>query len=98
MPKEKFIETLTELKALSDAMNNLNKAFKPFEPSFNQVSFGRYEALVVNTLSIAMNDKSDWISYFIYECDWGKKNRSVEIDKKPFKLTTLSNLYNLLTL
>lgn len=54
---------------------------------------------LVTLLATIFNDKPDWIGYYIYELDFGKKwkKEMVIIDKKDIKLKTHSDLYNLLT-
>lgn len=89
----KTIKGLQEMDKYTDA---LNTALKAFEPQFNFVSFGRYEALVVNTLKDAFDDKYNWIEYFIYDCEYGTKPKKVEIDGKKITLKTIKQLYNIL--
>ena len=98
MNKETFIKLMTELVSIKKAEDNLIKAFKKFEPEFNNISFGRYETLVVESLMFGMNDKYNWISYWVYDCDMGKKDKNVT-DKKGqnIPIKTLSNLYDLIT-
>jgi len=64
MTKKQFIKTMEGLLNIKKDEDNLNKAFKKFEPDFNYISFGRYEMLIVDTLKIAMDDDADWIEYF----------------------------------
>jgi len=100
MKKQIFIKLMTELIKLKKDENNLNKAFKKFEPDFNYITFGRYEALIVNTLKEAMNDKYDYISYWLYELDHGKeakKNTVTNENGKNIPIKTLNDLYNIIT-
>lgn len=100
MTKQKFKELMTELLEIKQAENNLNKAFKAFEPDFNYICFGRYETLVVNSIKEAMNDRYDWIGYWLYECDCGKEYKTYKVttkDGKHIPLKTLDDLYKLLT-
>ena len=98
MTKEQFIKLIKELVAIKKAEDNLNKAFKKFEPEFNYIGFGRYETLVVRALEFAMNDtQSQWISYWLYDCNCGKDAKIVQVKDNsgkniPFK--TVSDLYN----
>ena len=97
MNKETFIKLMTELVSIKKAEDNLNKAIKKFEPDFSRLSFGRYETLVVDSLKFGMNDENDWISYWIYDCDMGKRDMKVT-DKggQKIPIKTLSNLYDLI--
>ena len=97
MNKETFIKLMTELVSIIKDEDNLNTAFKKFEPEFNRISFSRYETLVVESLEFGMNDKDRWISYWIYDCDMGKEDRQVTSkDGKKIPIKTLTNLYNLI--
>lgn len=92
----KIIETLVEIKKDED---NLNKAFRKFEPDFNYICFGRYESLIVKTLETAMEDTSEWISYWLYELDCGmtwKKGCITDKEGKDIKLKTPEDLYDIL--
>jgi len=101
MNKVEFIKTMTKLILLKKDEGDLRTAFKKFDPDWCDISFGRYETLVVDTLKETMNDKSDWIGWWIYETDCGKKTkltnsvRSKTGKKLPCK--TLGDLYNIIT-
>ena len=45
-----------------------------------------------------MDDKDDWIGYFLWELDFGRKwkKHSVEINGKSVKLKSASDLWKLL--
>jgi len=98
MDKQEFIKLMTELVSIKKAEDNLNTAIRNFEPDFSFLCFGRYETLVVRSLELAMNDKFNWISYWLYECDMGRRDKNVT-DKKGqnIPIKTLSNLYNVIT-
>lgn len=95
MNKKEFIKLVSELVSIKQDEDNLNKALQKFEPDFNYICFGRYETLVVRALEFAMNDTSSWISYWLYDCDCGKKPMKVT-DKqgKRVPMKTISNLYD----
>lgn len=97
--RKKFITMIGELRMLKEAENNLNKAFKIFEPDFSYISFGRYETLVVQALEYAFDDKDSWISYFIYDLEFGKKWHKgcvTEKNGKDIPLKNANDLYNLI--
>jgi len=98
MKKDKFIKLMKELVAIKQDEDNLNKAFKKFEPDWNYLCFVRYETLVVNTLKEAMNDKYDWIGYFLYEryCKFTKKNIIHDSEGKNLPFRNYDDLYNLI--
>lgn len=44
------------------------------------------------------NDKNKWISYFVWECDLGKKPQDIYIDDIPvITLNSLERLYSIIT-
>ena len=54
---------------------------------------------LLRLLESAMQDSFDWIEYWLYELDCGRKYRSSsakDADGKPIKLKTIGNLYALL--
>jgi len=99
MNKKDFIKIVKELVALKKIEYCLNEAFRKFDSNFNYICFGRYEELVVKMLELAMNDTSEWISYWLYECDCGKYSKNKVKDKKGknIPLKTISDLYNCIT-
>lgn len=95
--KAQFIKIMEELISLKQDEEYLSKAFTKFEPQMNRISFYRQEELIVKLLKLYLDDKEDWISYFIYECDCGKNPMEVKVTKnnkiKKFKLKTLNQLW-----
>lgn len=87
---------MTELVSIKKDEDILNDVFKKFEPDFNYISFGRYETLVVRSLESAMEDTSGWISYWLYDCECGKKSLGKVTNKegKNIPMKTISNLYD----
>lgn len=97
MKKKEFIKLMKELVSLKKDEENLNKAFKKFEPDLNYIGFGRYETLVVRSLEFSVEDNSHWISYWLYDCDCGKREMKVtDKNGKKVPMKTLSDLYNLI--
>jgi len=96
MNKKTFIELMTELVSIKKAEDNLNDALKRFEPDFSRISHERYETLIVRSLKIAMNDKWNWISYWIYDCDMGKKDTKAVVNDEKMPLKSLSDLFNVI--
>ena len=66
----------------------------------NSVFYGFYEDVVVNLLIEVMNDKDEWISWWLYECDYGKdieKYAAIGPDNVEIDLSTPEKLYDFLT-
>jgi choline kinase len=98
LDKKTFTNLMKELLVLKEDEDNLNEAFKRFEPDFNYISFNRYESLIVKTLELTMEDDSEWIQYFLYERDAEFTNKKIITDKNGKKLPfrSFSDLYDLI--
>lgn len=95
MKKKEFIKIMRELVSLDKDVSNLNKAFKKLEPDFNYISFGRYETLIVNTIKIAVGDEGDWVSYWLYDMEQGKRDLGVwDKDGNKVDIRKLGDLYD----
>lgn len=61
---------------------------------------GEYESRYLELLKDVFNDDGDWISYWVYELDFGRKARKNSItdkDGRNIPIKTMKDLYNLLT-
>ena len=99
MDKTTFKKLMNEFIALRKDEDRLCNAMQKFDPDFGYFSLGRYETLFLQTMKEAMNDTSDWISYFVYDMSLGKdaKQKSVtDKNGKGIPIKTLDNLYNLI--
>ena len=103
--KELFVETITFLKERNDAMIKLNKMFtEEFEDSVFYPYF-KYEAQMLKVLAASFDyDEAiidEWISYFCFEMDFGRKYKpdeeyAWEKDGTPIKIGTPEELYDYL--
>ena len=99
MSKEVFVDTIKELQELDEATDGLNKELKKLDADFNYISFGEHMDLIMKLLRIAMNDEEcDWIGYYIYERDYGKKMKlgDIEYEGKKLNINTSAKLYDFL--
>jgi len=100
MNKETFIKLMTNYKELDIDINNVNIAMRKLDPDFGGFCISRVATAILEVLQAALDDKGDWISYYIYDLEWGtkyKKGCIKEKDGKNIPLKTLGDLYNLLT-
>lgn len=99
--KEYFIKTMQELQSLEKDIENVDKALKKLDPDFGGFYISRCTNLILDILKVAMNDKYEWIDYYIFELDWGSKWHPGTVTenkgKKDIKLKTLEDLYNYIT-
>ena len=92
--KQTFIKMIELIKEYTELSDTIRKA----SDGTISVNYDAYEAALVNLLEIVFNDKSDWISYFLYELDFGKryKDGMITDNDQNVKLATPEDLYNLL--
>lgn len=74
---------MNKLKILTDGLNALEQFFKEqekFENALRQISSGIVLELgnvfidrYIDTLSEALGDEGGWISWFVFDCKFGKK-------------------------
>ena len=99
LSKEVFVECINFMKDRSDAADKVNKVFTDgFEDSVFY-PYLRYETMMEKVLKDAMCDENDWISWFLYEMDYGrdvKLDSAAEEDGTPIDLTTPEKLYDFL--
>ncbi len=98
MTQKELQKTIERLFKFRRGVETLNKALKVFDPDFNFISFGEIEELIVDTLKIAMDDKYDWIGYFLYDLDGKFTKKCIFRDRngKNLPLRNFNDLYNLI--
>ena len=99
LSKEMFIKCINFMKERNDAIGKINKMLtEEFEDSIFYPYF-KYENMLSQVLKDVMQDKGDWITYFLYEGDYGrdlKPDSVIEIDGTPIDITTPEKLYDFL--
>lgn len=97
-------------KEFSDFMNHLeensrqneeavNALCKVFDSNFINTPSDRNESLIVSILQTIMQDDDDWISYYIYDLDFGKDYKDGMItnqDGSDCPLRNAEDLYDIL--
>lgn len=86
--KETFIKTMKALEKYNKESNDLTDALCTFSPEtdINFVMNFTLVNAVIDILKEQFDDAdSDWLTYFMYDCDYLKNDfcRSIEIDGKP---------------
>lgn len=78
-------------KEVNSALNKLNDDFYNFSSSYSVIT-------IVELLNFIFEDESDWLGYWLWELDFGKKYNegSVTLDGKNISLKTIEDLYNML--
>lgn len=92
---------MEDLQELFRIESDITDAFRKLDSDFNQISFGKFENLIVKLLEDVMKDESEWISWWIYEADFGNNTgiaNSVTADGgERFLLKNAGDLYDLIT-
>lgn len=103
MTLKDFTRHLNRLIELKKAQDDVERVMygSSLKDGFSGCLYGcnPYQDLVVNILQSAMEDKNDWIGYWLYDLEYGNKYKPGMIkdkNKKNIKLKTVNDLYNLL--
>lgn len=97
MTEELFIETIEALEEQRRIDQKCHEAFTVILP--NDYVSGYNNAAIFKQL-IKLIDKDDWVDYFVWELDFGRKYEEgmVRIHGEDFKLRTAKDLYKLVNL
>lgn len=71
--KKYFVKTMEELKEEVERQKEIEKGLKVLCPSSYISIENKLFDVIVNMLSEIMGDKSNDISYFIWDCEWGER-------------------------
>ncbi len=102
MDKKKFVECINDFKKSYDKWLVLSEhAQKHSEEFFNYPTFGMFD-LYIHLLEDIMDDEWNYISYYIWDLNFGKNGKeciTMDTDKGEVKisLTTPEELYDYLT-
>jgi hypothetical protein len=89
------MKKLVEYKKLDDDVREISKKIDP--DSYGISVFALFETTFVGLIKECVDDKYDWISYWLYECDCGKSDFVDSVKNKrgeKIPLRTLGNLYD----
>ena len=94
--KETFVNTMNKLQNLDKKLAAVDKALRALDPAFCSFYVTGIFDTAFDLLKEAMNDKDDWIGYFVYERDWLRdfKLGDVEVDGEPVKIYTWADVYD----
>lgn len=99
LTKKKFCEYINFIKERQDSELRVCKALNDEFIDANIFFYSKYESKLVELLKIIMQDKGDWIDYFIYELDFGKKwkvGTVTEKDGTSIDISDAEKLYDFL--
>lgn len=94
--KETFVNTMNKLRDLDRKMDAVDKAFKALGSDFCSFYVTGIFDTTFDLLKEAMNDKDNWIEYFVYERDWLRdfKLGDVEVNGEPVKIYSWGDVYD----
>lgn len=99
---EEFNRYMTALKDEEELQDKLTDAVSEYNRKQNMcihLVIPSQDHLIVDLLTKILDDKSKWISYWVYELDCGRKYKDGSITDKDgsvIKLKTIEDLWNLL--
>lgn len=99
MDKKTFIKLMTDFLFLLEDTELVHKSLKKLDPDWGGLFLTRHETLIVTLFEQAMGDTSQWIGYWLYELEQGKKwHKKCVTDKngKDVKLKTLNDLWDII--
>lgn len=99
MSREDFIKYMREIRKIVNQEHKIDKAFKEFDSDFGGFTLGNCVPLMLDILATAMNDTSEWISYYVYETDFATNSCADSVtdengNRIPFK--TYGDLYDMI--
>ena len=99
MTKEVFVETINFMKTRFDNEIIINNYLTAEFGDAIFYPYSHYEVQMIKVLEDVFDDTSEWISYFIYELDFGRKWKPgcVTEDGKDIPLSTPEQLYDMIS-
>ena len=96
MTKQDFCECMKLIKEQYDRCDKLNDDIYEIFGGGDKL----WDTLNVNTeieiLKKAMDDKDEWIEYYIYNCSWGSVDNDVRINGESVPFRTYEDLYDMI--
>jgi len=98
MSREDFKSLMEELLKLKEIEIEISNSMKKLDSDFCFFSLSRYEALVVKCLEKALDDKQEWISYFLYErnAKFTRKKVITDSNGKKIPFDNYDDIYDLI--
>ena len=99
MKEKVFVKIINGLEAEKNRQELLNKQLKIIISEDVQFFYlDKFVTEIVQALKDEFNDKDDWLSWWLYEKDFGKNKKLTATykNKKPIKLDTPEQIYKFL--
>lgn len=98
--KQVFLETMEAIKKQKASDDKRHELLCQALNSCLYIEDQQSQFLIPQTIELLahmVGDKSDLIDYFIYDCEFGKKDMTFKIDGVIFPLRTPNQLYKAIT-
>ena len=100
----KFVKIINELKAVRELQENIDELMSKAKDNINHDFMNaaslmiNHEDIVVELLEDIMDDDGGWISWWIYDCDFGENHTEIynNNDEVMADIKTAEDLYNYL--
>lgn len=96
-----FLDTIKTYQAINrDFSNKLEILLgKNDNYIFGAESYRDYQDTLIELLKYLMDDKENWIDYWIYDCDFGENNKKIikEPGNPVVEIVTVHTIYDKLT-
>ncbi len=102
LSEKDFCRVIDELEKLDDKIENMNSALSELSEvsyNFSGFLFDSHINLILNLLELITHDvETQWIKYYIYELNYGKKWKKgyITFDGEDIKLKNSKDLYKIL--
>lgn len=97
---EQLTDNLEFLKERHHQIDKINEALEDFNPDFPTYfpSDDIMETKLVESMERELGDICHWLSYYIYDCDFGQREDIAvwDEDDKPIPLKSIQDLLNLI--
>lgn len=95
---ERFLKALSDIKKFMDEQDELYYALKVISPSSTGVcEFGNdFIESYIKYIEDSFGDECNWLSWFIFENNFGREKRFVIIDEKKHIISSPKIFYNTL--
>lgn len=92
---KKFVEYMTPILEYNKEYNENASVLKILFPSSYVVPELGTKLLhsYIMLLQTFLSDKEEWISYFVYECGFGSKPKTVTVNKKEILIDSVEKLW-----
>ena len=102
--QQQFVKIIAKLKAADDLQNGIDELMQKSEDNIKNDFMNAsslqicHEDTVIELLEDMFDDVGEWICYWVYELDYGKKYTKgcAGVDDKPIDISTSEKLYDFL--